>query len=166
MLATISESGATSDIALSIALFILDYHTSAQIHVYSVRATMVYPLAHYDYCWMVLEWKEETDTDILAIFLIDDETEPGDCNWLIHRGCGGSDGGWNRISTSWRVTDLGRLKALFGGARHTLGMSELSAADSIILHGNFSEITYTFKEQHLLIDPGYQATPSFSAVTS
>jgi hypothetical protein len=89
---------------------------------------MVYPLGQFNYCWMVLEWKESDNTDVLALYLIDEENEPGAYNWMIHRGRNGTT-----ISTSWMVIQIGDLKRLFEGVQHILGILELPFVDAIKL---------------------------------
>ena len=99
---------------------------------------------------MLVEWKEDNNTDALAIFLIDDEMEPGVCNWLVHRARSRSDGSWNILSTSWSIAGVGHLKALFEGARHMLGILELPTLDVIYLcctneRKNYTEDAFTSK---------------------
>jgi hypothetical protein len=45
--------GIPSDVILSIAKTVLDYHSTQ--HIFGLRATMFYPLGEFKYCWMVLE---------------------------------------------------------------------------------------------------------------
>jgi hypothetical protein len=77
---------------------------------------------------MVLEWKESDDTDVLAIYLIDEDNEPGVYNWMIHRSRSGAT-----ISISWMVSRIGDLKRLFEGVQHMSGILELSIVDAIKL---------------------------------
>jgi hypothetical protein len=128
ILSIISETGVPSEVILSITRAIFHYHHSTRRHIFGLRATMVYPLGQFEYCWMVLEWKESDDTDVLAIYLIDEENEPGVYNWLIHRCRNGAT-----TSTSWMVAGIGDLKRLFEGVQHILGILELPIDDAIKL---------------------------------
>lgn len=115
-----------------------------------LRVSSVAPLTSEDHFWTVFEWMVGMDTDVLAIFQIDNvdgaATAP---NWLMHqgyrRGCTAASGTrWATTLISWTVTNLGYLKSLFGAARHILGILEIPARDSVVLiselePGNWAE---------------------------
>ena len=99
----------------------------------------MHPFAREDCFWVVLEWREDKNNDVLAIFQINDENDPDLCNVLMHYGFGGetnenTERSWIRTAISWTVTGLGYLKTLFGAAQHTLGILELSVADALTLY--------------------------------
>jgi hypothetical protein len=128
ILGTLLQTGAPSDVILSIARTILERHHSTQSHIFGLRATMVYPLGEFDYCWMVLEWRENIDTDVLAIYLIDEDNEPGVYNWLMH-----TSQSQDTTSISWTIRHIDYLQRLFEGVHHILGVLELSVADAVRL---------------------------------
>jgi hypothetical protein len=128
ILSTISETNVPPDVLLSITRAVFHYHHSTQCHIFGIRATMVYPLGQFNYCWMVLEWKESDNTDVLALYLIDEENEPGVYNWILHRSRNEAT-----ITTSWMVIQIGDLKRLFEGVQHILGILELPFGDAIKL---------------------------------
>jgi hypothetical protein len=128
ILGALLQTGVPSDVIRPIARTILDRHRSTQRHIFGLRATMVYPLGEFDYCWMVLEWRENNDTDVLAIYLIDEDNEPGVYNWLMH-----SSQLQNTTSISWTIRHINYLQRLFEGVHHILGVLELSVADAVRL---------------------------------
>jgi len=115
-----------------------------------------------DRFWAVFEWRTGIDTDVLAIFQIDNADESNsEPNWLMHHHYDGrctatSGRPWGCTSISWTVTSLGNLKSLFGAARHILGILEIPAGDSFTLYGEIesrirSEEEYTLSACSLLI---------------
>ena len=104
-----------------------------------LRVSKVFPLTSEDHFWAVLEWMVGMDTDVLAIFQIDNvEDSATSPNWLMHQGYGRgctttSSTPWATTAISWAVTNLGYLKSLFGAARHLLGLLEIPARDCLTL---------------------------------
>ena len=104
------------------------------------RATVVYPLINNENSWPVVEWKEDEDTEVIAIFHIQNEPDGVDaCSWLMHSANGvhteeNATSRWKRSSIEWSVRQLGHLKTLFGAAQHVMGILEWSVADALPLY--------------------------------
>ena len=139
--ATITENGVPQTLAVTIAHEILRFHGPNNSPMTGLRVSSVAPLTSEDHFWAVFEWMVGIDTDVLAIFQIDNvdgsTTAP---NWLMHqgyrRGCTATSGTrWTTTLISWTVTNLGYLKSLFGAARHILGILEIPSRDSVTLIG-------------------------------
>lgn len=149
----ISANGISYAVAHSIAQQFLSLHSSASSNITDLRVSRIQPLTRDDCFWVVLVWRENVYIDVLAIFHIDNENNPGPAyNWLMHHGYEGnsnkaSDRNWISTSISWSVTSFGNLKLLFGAARHILGILELPDTDALTLYcgpeeGNGSEEKY------------------------
>ena len=99
------------------------------------RASVIYSLTDDDSAWPVLEWREGTDTEVLAILYVDDD-DAEVCSWLMHYGVGQGKGTkrWQKSWISWSVGEIGHLKSLFGAARHLLGVLGWSVDDILKLY--------------------------------
>lgn len=86
---------------------------------------------------MILEWIDANDTDVLVLLRME-ENDKAASNRLMHHGYGGrNDNGrrsWAQTSIAWTVSTFENLKALFGAARHLLGLFELPVADALTLY--------------------------------
>jgi len=103
-------------------------------HCYATafRASIVYSLGNESCSWPVIEWREGTNTEVMAIFLLDDEGTV--CSWLMHRGSGANeptdDGArWKSTCISWCVGDIKHLRSLFEAAQHLLGILQWKPED-------------------------------------
>ena len=98
-----------------------------------------------------MAWREQSDTEVLAIFQLQVENDnlnpnhdpnrnsiPESCNWLMHYGFGLniSPGRWRWAKTvlDWNVNDMSVLKNLFHGAGHALSILEMPKADAVRLY--------------------------------
>jgi hypothetical protein len=138
LLAAIFSSGVPKNVAVSLAQWLLSHQQLTGISLTSLRSTVVHTFTRDECFWVALEWKEDKNTDVLAIFQIDDENDPDLSNVLMHYGFGDETNEnttrpWIRTAISWTVTGLGYLKTLFGAAQHVLGILELSVADASTL---------------------------------
>jgi hypothetical protein len=103
------------------------------------RASIIFSLTNDECAWPVVEWKEEDDTEAIAIFYVD-ETAPSDvCSWLMHYGRGileDSKEGmrWEKTSIAWSVGDMDHLKSLFKAAQHLLGILKWPTEDMLRLY--------------------------------
>ena len=72
--------------------------------------------------WPVVEWRECRDTDVLAIFKVNEQTSQ--CSWLLHRGEGRwhQHGRWRRSFLTWYLTDIQDLCDLLAVAQQDLGL--------------------------------------------
>ena len=137
-IAAISSSGVPEDIAISLSEYLSSHQRKTGASLTGLRSTIVHPFVQEDCFWVVLEWREGKDADVLAIFHISDNN-PDLCNVLMHYGFGGESNentprSWIKTAISWTVTGLGYLKTLFGAAQHILGILELPVADALTLY--------------------------------
>jgi hypothetical protein len=132
-----SSNGIAPGVSLSMAQQILQCYASSDADITGLRVSRVYSFTDNNRFWAVLEWRIGIDTDVLAIFQIDNTDDSDSAsNWLMHHGQGRNikgtfDRRWVSTSVSWSVTSFGYLKSLFGAARHILGILELPARDSL-----------------------------------
>lgn len=139
ILAAISSGGVLEDVAVSLTQYLTSHQRLTGSSLTGLRSTIVHPFARDDCFWVALEWREDKNTDVLAIFQIDNENDPDLSNVLMHYGFGDETNqntprSWIKTAISWTVTGLGYLKTLFGAAQHVLGILELSVADAFTLY--------------------------------
>lgn len=108
------------------------YFHHHQSRVTAFRASIVYSFTNESCSWPVIEWREGADTEVMAIFLLDDEGAV--CSWLMHRGCGATEATedgtrWKSTSVSWCVGEIRHLKSLFEAAQHLLGILQWTPED-------------------------------------
>jgi hypothetical protein len=143
-MATIHEAiscWTTYSVATTISQSLQTHFQTTNAKITGFRASVVYSFTTDECFWPVIEWKENDDTEVLAIFYID-ENEPEICSWLIHSGSGirtEGTGRWNRTFVSWNVTEISHLKSLFGAAQHLLGLLGWSAEDLLNLYYQVEE---------------------------
>ena len=102
------------------------------VEVTGFRVSVLFGFLGDDRSWPVVEWRQGTDTEFLALFHFDDKSpRPDVCSWLVHYGSGiladpTDEARWKETSIAWGVTDMSHLKTLFGAAQHFLGILEWS----------------------------------------
>jgi hypothetical protein len=131
----------TLPIAFLVTRAVVMHLQSTKAQMTALRATAAYPLIDDASSWPVVEWKEDDDTEVLAIFHIDEDVEePESCSWVTHTGVGPckdddkTQRRWRKSSIAWNVGHLGHLKTLFGAAQHILDLLEWSVADAFVLY--------------------------------
>lgn len=129
----------TPEAATSIAQAIMVYQRTTNVQMTGFRTSTIYSFTNNDCSWPVVEWIEDNDTEVLAIFDVEDHVvETGLCSWLMHHGMGidknKESGRWKQTSISWSVTCLHRLSLLFQAAQHLLGVLEWSVVDALALY--------------------------------
>jgi hypothetical protein len=139
ILAAISSGGVLEDVAVPLAKYLSSHQRATGTSLTGLRSTIVHSFARDDCFWVVLEWREGKNTNVLAIFHIDDENDPDLFNVLMHYGFGDETNenttrSWIRTAISWTVTGVGYLKTLFAAAQHILNILELSVADALTLY--------------------------------
>lgn len=168
------SSGISPSLASSIGDQIMRHLTSKNANVIGLRATKVYSPTTDNHFWIMLDWRTEMNTDVLAIFRNVSPNDPDSTsNWLMHFGYGKrfkgvSDRCWTTTLISWNVSSLGYLKSLFGGARHILGILELSVKDASTLRepqSNGSVKEYISSCKHVTNSEEQRDMPSSSART-
>lgn len=110
------------------------FQQQGPVEISGFRASIIYSFTNDDCAWPVVEWREQSGTEVLAICYVEDDAEV--CSWLMHFGAGeGSDGKtWAKTWISWSVRNMGHLKSLFGAARHLLGVLGWSVDDMLKLY--------------------------------
>ena len=140
VLQTIGACCATIPIAFLVTRAVIMHIQQSNARMTALRATAVHPLVNDTSSWQVVEWKEGDDTEVIAVFHVDEDVkEPESCSWVSHTGVGiceddKSGKRWRKSSISWSVGHLGHLKILFGAAQHVLGVLEWSVADAVVLY--------------------------------
>ena len=124
--------------------------------VTAFRASVVYSFTNETCSWPVIEWREGTDTETMAIFLLNDEGTV--CSWLMHYGYGtnaSEDGGrWRSTSISWCVGEIVHLKSLFEAAQHLLGILQWAPEDILNFYCN-RDLGSGSEEQYLFLRCGF-----------
>ena len=140
MIAEVS-SWTTPDVGQQIMHFLQKQFEATGAQVTAFRANIIYSMEEEGLAWTVVEWKEDVDTEVLALFYVDEESPSGVCSWLMHYGQGimgdHSDNGtkrWKQATISWKVADMDHLKSLFGAAQNLLGVLGWSSDDIIQLY--------------------------------
>ena len=85
--------------------------------------------------WPVVEWREGTETDVLAIFKVMGQSAP--CMCLTHYGEGivwQDRKRWRESQLTWQIAGIEDLCDLLVIAQHILGMLHWSEHDSANLH--------------------------------
>ena len=113
---------------------------TASPSIRSLRVSLVYSFADEDKSWLVVEWKEDVDLNVIAIFDFDDFDDRKPCSWLMHychyvsSSLPGNQRHWNQSSVAWMVADLGILKGLLQAVQHILGILTWSKRDAMRLY--------------------------------
>lgn len=121
----------TSKRARTVAESLQKHFKETGTRVTALRVSVLFPFLDDDRTWPVVEWEEEPDKELLALFHFDDKSHgPGVSSWLVHYGAGiiSEENRWNETSIAWGVTDMSHLKTLFGAAQHFLGILEWQPA--------------------------------------
>jgi hypothetical protein len=129
ILTILHEEGLSHQLAIAITSFLLRSNSS---HKTNLRCSVVYPIGHDDLFWVIVEWKEDDNIDVITIFHIDDGNKPNFASWMMHRGYG--DRPWRKTSISWSVINIEHLRILFEAAQHIMGILELPTADALRLY--------------------------------
>lgn len=88
--------------------------------------------------WVVLEWREQTGVEVMAIFDVD-EDNPERCSYMIHYGFDmdlnvmGKDR-WGHTLILWNLSEMSALRILLEATQHVLGILELPQSDAKILY--------------------------------
>lgn len=118
----------------------LQYSRSATDSIRSLRASMVYSFADEDKSWVVVEWKQDVDTNVIAIFDFDDFDDRTPCSWLMHYSHHasisslGNQKYQSQSSVAWMVADPENLKGLLQAAQHILGILTWPKRDAMRLY--------------------------------
>lgn len=125
----------TPDIALSITDGLLRHIESTLAPITGLKVTVVYQFGNEGTSWPVVEWREGDETDVVAIFKVEDATTP--CSYLMHRGVGCWKTGsrrWSQSFLAWFVSSISHLKELFQAAQHIFGILQWSNTDLLTLY--------------------------------
>jgi hypothetical protein len=110
--------------ATIMAEFLEHHYSSRQSRITGLRAGVLPALSASEGGCPIVEWREDPETNVTAIFKMD--VAGAQCSCLLHYGVGNSwqsDGNrWRRSSLAWNVITIGHLKNLLEAAQHMLGM--------------------------------------------
>ena len=130
-----------TEIAAEIVQCLQHYSRSATDSIRSLRASMVYSFADEDKSWLVVEWKQDVDTNVIAVFDFDDfDHDRKPCSWLMHYSHHASISPLGnqkyeiQSSVAWMVVDLENLKGLLQAAQHILGILTWPKRDAMRLY--------------------------------
>ena len=132
------------------------YFRSRFRRITGFRAGVV-TLLNNEKLWPVIEWREDYDTDVLAIFKVMGPGIP--CGCLMHYG----DGivwlerkRWRQSVLAWQITAIEDLGDLFVVAQHILGMLHWSDQDIANLYLKDCPENYSDKQCFSpLLSPNY-----------
>lgn len=125
----------TPDVAFSITDGLQRHYESTLAPITGLKVTVVYQFGDEGTSWPVVEWRQGDETDVVAIFKVEDATTP--CSYLMHRGvgCWRTDGRrWRQSFLDWFVSSISHLKELFQAAQHIFGILQWSNADLLTLY--------------------------------
>jgi hypothetical protein len=153
------SSWTTSERTDTIAEFLWNHFVDSRVQVTGFRFSILFPFCNDDRSWPVVEWKEGTDTEAIALLHFDDKSpRPKVCSWLVHYGSGIipdsiNEARWKATSIDWAVTDMSHLKTLFGAAQHFLGILNWSPEVALTLYcalgpTTCSQSEYVFQSLH------------------
>jgi hypothetical protein len=148
----------TKEHALTIAECLYEGCMTRNTRIFGLRACVVYALTGND-SWTIVQWREDLEIDVVAIFIVENETSP--CNYLMHFGLRNrsqmqpGSKYWKESTLSWKVTSIIHLQELFKGAQHILGMLGWSRTDLLRVYckdGTQTHLAegYTFADVRLL----------------
>jgi len=123
------------EIALQITRSLHRHYLSNMAQITDVRATMIYNFKPEWTPWPVVEWREGDNTDVVAIFKVEDDVSP--CSYLMHCGVGSwqEDGRhWMESSLVSLVSNFEQLKELFQAGQHIFGILQWSNVDLLALY--------------------------------
>jgi hypothetical protein len=129
----------THEAAKSITQSLAIYQETTNAHMTGFRASTIYSFTSNGQSWPVVEWREDDDTEVLAIFDVEPHVvQTGLCSWLMHHGMGINQSKeprrWKKTSISWSVLCISRLKVLFRAAQQLLGILGWSVEEAVRLY--------------------------------
>lgn len=129
----------TPEVSRKIVSSLQKHLSTTDAHVTRFRASIIYSMTNDECAWPVVEWTENDDTEVIAIFYIDEDAPSEACSWLMHYGVGileDSKNGmrWENTYISWSVGDMDHLKSLFEAAQQLLGVLKWSVHDMLQLY--------------------------------
>lgn len=117
-------------VALIIHRELYKYMVSTNQGITAFRVLIIYPMTDSGQWWPLLKWKEG-NTDVLAIFDVDEENSEN-CSWLMGKS---TERGLSApVSLAWKVEDMSILKTLFQAAQHLVGILEMPKNDAVKLY--------------------------------
>ena len=102
----------------------------------SLWASVIYPFIG-DTGYPLLQWREEDDTEVMAIYLVPDTFQKNDTDgsWIMHLGKGiSNDLQPLKSFIAWNVVEISHLKTLFQAAQHISGILDWSKDDAYRLY--------------------------------
>ena len=145
----------TAERARTIADSLRKHFDDAGTCATAFRVSVLFSFLNDDQMWPVVEWQEDTNKELLALFHFDENSHgPGVTSWLVHYGAGvmSDETRWKETSIAWGVTDISHLKALFGAAQHFRGILEWPPAIAMTLYCQIEPLNAS-KEEYVFVVP-------------
>jgi len=108
--------------------------------IVAFRVSVVYSFTIDDTYCVLLEWRDRTGVEAMAVF-DEDSDNPESWSYMIHyRSDGEMDeteerqGGRSYIL--WNLREMSEIRTLLEATQHVLGLLELPAGDATVLYGN------------------------------
>jgi hypothetical protein len=101
------------------------------------RVSVAYSFTNDDMICVMLEWREWTGVEVLAIFDVDPD-DPGRYSYIMHYGMDlkmMDEERWGSTSVLWNLSDMSDLRILLEATQHVLGILDLPGRDVEILYG-------------------------------
>lgn len=139
MVAAIS-TWTTPDCAHVVAQSLYSHSQSRGARIVAFRASIAYSFTNNELSWIVIQWRELDETEVLGIFLIENDENPDVCSWVMHFGVGqlapeSEEQRWATTSITWNVSEVECLKSLFVAAQTLFESLEWTPSDALTLYG-------------------------------
>lgn len=129
-------SCADSDTGWTIYEALLNYLRSDTSQITGFRASIVYSFTTDDINCVLVEWREQSGKEALAVFDVD-RTQPEYCSYMVHSGTRLDIAGekrWNRTSISWNLPEMSILCVLLEAVQHVSGLLDMPRSDVKFLY--------------------------------
>lgn len=104
-----------------------------------LRVSVAYSFTNGDMICTVVEWRERSGVDVLAIFDVDAD-DPNQYSYIMHYGTDANltrldQSQWCGTSILWNLSEMTELQTLLEAAQHVLGILEMPRIDLEVLYG-------------------------------
>jgi hypothetical protein len=144
----------TTERSISIAKSLWKHFEKPEVHITAFRVSVLFAFVNDERSWPVVEWKEDNDKELMALFHFDDQNPRSEVgSWLVHYGAGIStdEARWSVTSIAWGVTDMSHLKTLFGAAQHFLGILEWDPQVALHLYCGTEPLNSPSEQEYVLL---------------
>lgn len=115
-----------------------------------LRVSVAFSFMNDDMICVMVEWRERSGADILAIFDVN-AVDPNRCSYILHYGFDANLNAqdqfrWNRTSILWNLAEMADLQTLLEAAQHVLGILQMPRSDLEVLYGGDQKQNCSKKE--------------------